>query len=506
MLSIEQLSQMVHAHLGLNGNANEAQYTAKWIIKESPLGGRGLFATEDLVSGEVLFVDHPLIAGPRSGTLIRRGCTVCCKLNKNKFFKCDKCSLLLCSESCQNSSVHNDDCGIISGWRNKVSIEEVDAALLSRALTAIRALLLNEEQKRFMISLQAHVLPQHGTEIQELQQYFEIPEHDVQLMILTSCVLDANAFQIATSYGKEEMGKRGLYPVSSLLNHNCVPNTRYNYNSDLQMIVKTVKPIKAGCEIFTCYTGLLWGTPARRIHLYKTKHFLCKCERCADPTERGTFLAALKCFSAECPGSLLPIEPLKSSSSWRCFECGLRVPSDNICTLQSALGSLIGSLDFGNIIELENFYLCRVTKYIPKSNQIVVDLQCRLIWELGEIENHRWHELSEYRLSLKEQLCRDTLRTAAALGAGDAHLRGLLLFHLHAALAERARRCPDLYDELKSEIEAIIDQAYTILQGDISAPPDLELRHRYLGPGSDKPQEERFFILDTSENLSVSMK
>ncbi|XP_013168523.1 PREDICTED: protein msta, isoform A-like isoform X2 [Papilio xuthus] len=446
MLSIEQLSQMVHAHLGLNGNANEAQYTAKWIIKESPLGGRGLFATEDIASGEVLFVDHPLISGPRSGALIRRGCIVCCKLNTNKFFKCHKCSLLLCSESCQDSSIHDDDCGIISSWHNKVSFEEVDATLLSRALTAIRALLLNEEQKQFMTSLQAHVLPQHGTEVRELQQYFEIPERDIQLMILASCVLDANAFQIATSYGKEEMGKRGLYPVSSLLNHNCVPNTRYNYNSDLQMIVKAVKPIQAGCEIFTCYTGLLWGTPARRIHLYKTKHFLCKCDRCADPTERGTFLAALKCFSGECPGSLLPIEPLKSSSSWRCFECGLRVPCDNICTLQSALGSLIGSLDFGNLVELENFYLCRVTKYIPKTNQIVVDLQCRLIWELGERENHRWHELSEYRLALKEQLCRDTLRMAAALGAGDAHLRGLLLYHLHAALAERARRCPDQYD------------------------------------------------------------
>ncbi|CAG4998078.1 unnamed protein product [Parnassius apollo] len=468
---------------------------------ESPLGGRGLFTTENISSGEVLFVDHPLVYGPRSGTIIQRGCTVCNVLNTNNLFKCYKCSLLLCSESCQNNSAHYNDCRVISGWRNKVPIEEVDDELLSRALTAIRALLLNEDQKQFITSLQAHVLPQHGTEIKDLRQYFEIPTEDEQFMILASCVLDANAFQIATSYERKEMGKRGLYPVSSLMNHHCVPNTRYNYNSDLQMIVKAVKPIRAGSEIFTCYTGLLWGTPARRIHLYKTKHFFCKCERCADPTERGTLLAALKCFSSECPGSLLPIEPLKSSSSWRCLECGLRVPCDNICTLQSALGSLMGSLDFGNIDELENFFLTRVTKYIPKTNQIVVDLQCRLIWKLGEVEGLSWHELSESRLALKEKLCRGTLRTTAALGAGDAHLRGLLLYHLHAALAERARRSPDLYDELKSEIESTIDQAYNILQGDISAPPDLELRRRYLGPGCDKSQEERFFILDEKKNF-----
>ncbi|XP_045514045.1 uncharacterized protein LOC123707755, partial [Pieris brassicae] len=105
-------------------------------------------------------------------------------------------------------------------------------------------------------------------------------------------------------------------------------------------------------------------------------------------------------------------------------------------------------------------------------------------------------ELSESQLALKESLCRSTLVTVAALGLGDTHLRGLLLYHLHAALAERARRFPDLYEELKAEIESTIEQSYNILKGDISSPPDLELRHQYLGLGSDKPHEERFFILD----------
>ncbi|XP_069354754.1 uncharacterized protein [Maniola hyperantus] len=125
------------------------------------------------------------------------------------------------------------------------------------------------------------------------------------------------------------------------------------------------------------------------------------------------------------------------------------------------------------------------------------------------MHDHTWYpgglaylsQLSESRLELKERLCRGTLRTVAALGAGDAHLRGLLLYHLHAALAERARRLPDLYEELKSEIENTIEQAYNILQGDLSAPPDLELRRQYLGPGCDKPHEERFFILDASDRF-----
>ncbi|CAG9784232.1 unnamed protein product [Diatraea saccharalis] len=495
MLSLEQLSQIVKVHLGLYNYSEGIQYSCKWDISESALGGRGLFATEDIASGEVLFVDRPLIRGPR--ITAPRGCTVCGRLlNSDTFFKCHKCSCLLCSEECQDSATHNEDCAIVSGWNNKVPIEEVDDILLSRALTPIRALLLNEDQKLLMAALQAHILPQHGSEIRDLIKYFHIPEEATQLLTLACCALDTNAFQIATAYGKKEVSMRGLYPVSGLMNHNCVPNTRYSYNGDNQMTVKAVKPIRAGAEIFTCYTGTLWGTPSRRMYLYKTKHFLCQCDRCADPTERGTLLAALKCFSAECPGSLLPTQPLKLSSPWQCLQCGLRVPNKNICVLQNALGNLMSTLDFENVDQLENFLVHRIDKYVPKTNQIVVDLQCRLIWEIGDKEGLQWHELSESRLSLKENLCRGTLRTVAALGVGDAHLRGLLLYHLHAALAERARRFPDLYEELKTEIECTIEQAFNILQGDISAPPDLELRHQYLGPGCDKPHQERFFILD----------
>nr|XP_012550059.2 uncharacterized protein LOC101744718 isoform X3 [Bombyx mori] len=144
---------------------------------------------------------------------------------------------------------------------------------------------------------------------------------------------------------------------------------------------------------------------------------------------------------------------------------------------------------------MENFLMKRVTKFVPKVNHIVVDLQCRLIWEFGDVQGYRWHELTESRLSLKLVLCRDILATLAALGLEDSHLCGLLFYHLHATLAERARRHPDLYDGLKSEIESTIERAYRILRGDISAPVDLELRYRYLGPDCEKPQQERFSIL-----------
>ncbi|CAB3250327.1 unnamed protein product [Arctia plantaginis] len=391
MLSLEQLSQMVKKHLGLCNYDDDIHYLCKWTIKESQLGGRGLVATEDISAGEVIFVDHPLIYGPRASARIERGCSVCGKISCDTFFKCFKCALPLCSENCQNTDIHYKDCSLISRWHNKTSIDHIDESIVSRALTPIRSLLLNEDDRILMSSLQAHNFPQHSVEIQHLKEFFDVPDDEEQLLVMACCALDTNAFQIATAYGSKQTSWRGLYPVSGLMNHCCISNTRHNFNADHQMTVTAVKPIRAGTEIVSCYTGLLWGTPARRTHLYKTKHFLCKCVRCADPTERGTLLGALKCFSTECPGYLLPIEPLNSSTAWRCLECGMRVPIKNICAVQGALGSLMGTLDFENVEQLEYFLTQRIIKFIPKTNQIVVDLQCRLIWAFGEVEGYRWH-------------------------------------------------------------------------------------------------------------------
>ncbi|KAJ2953815.1 hypothetical protein O0L34_g1443 [Tuta absoluta] len=378
MSSLEQLAQMIKNHLG-EYNFN------KWTVAESPVGGRGLFATEDIQSGEVIFVDRPLVYGPRSGAHLPKGCTVCSRIESDSFFKCSKCALVLCSDECQNSIIHQDDCHIISRWNNKVPIEEIDDTVTSKALAVIRILLLDEEKREFMAALEAHKAPRHGFEVRNLMEYFEIPEVEEKLMLMACRAFDTNAYQISTSDGRKEISMRGLYPVSSLMNSNCVPNVRYRYDSENQMVVISAKAIPAGTEIQTCYTGVLWGTPARQLHLKRTKHFTCKCDRCIDPTERGTLLSALKCFSAQCQGSLIPTKPLVPTAPWRCLECDMRVPSQNICSVQNALGSMLAMVEFRTIDELENFLLHRIIKLVPKTNQIVLDLQLRLACGMNDI-------------------------------------------------------------------------------------------------------------------------
>jgi hypothetical protein len=47
------------------------------------------------------------------------------------------------------------------------------------------------------------------------------------------------------------------------------------------------------------YTHALWGTQARREHLTATKYFTCRCERCSDPTELGTYISGIRCLGTQ---------------------------------------------------------------------------------------------------------------------------------------------------------------------------------------------------------------
>lgn len=63
--------------------------------------------------------------------------------------------------------------------------------------------------------------------------------------------------------------------------------------------IRACLPISKGEHITTMYTHALWGTQARREHLRETKYFSCKCTRCADPTELGTYLSGLRCIGTQ---------------------------------------------------------------------------------------------------------------------------------------------------------------------------------------------------------------
>lgn len=55
----------------------------------------------------------------------------------------------------------------------------------------------------------------------------------------------------------------------------------------------------------------------RREHLLESKFFECSCQRCADPTELGTYNGALLCPKCS-PGLVLSTNPLDADAAWAC--------------------------------------------------------------------------------------------------------------------------------------------------------------------------------------------
>ena len=113
----------------------------------------------------------------------------------------------------------------------------------------------------------------------------------------------------------------GLYPNCSTFEHSCVANTKREFDSDHNLIVKASMDISKGEHVSTMYTKMLWGTAARQKSLLENKFFICHCRRCIDPTELGTYFSALKCYLCPKHGYYLPENALVADSLWRCNKC-----------------------------------------------------------------------------------------------------------------------------------------------------------------------------------------
>lgn len=345
---------------------------------------------KDLFPGDLIYVDHALISGPRISEDVKVGCSNC-YASEGALYPCSGgCGLLLCSDDCQNDSSHVAECNLINSWSRRA--DDIDSFRFSRNIVPLRSLLLGDAEKEFLKNLAVHDSPQHGMEVRFIKEHFDISEEEEKLMMHACKVLDANAYEMfKTTKRKSNVNLRGLFPISALLNHSCSPNTRSSFDSNGKMHLRATAYIPEGSEIFTSYTGLLWGTPARRHHLKRTKHFLCDCSRCCDKTEFGTRLSALKCVNRSCSGTILPDEPLNFTSCWLCQLCGLPVQSAQVGTLQSAIARLVGSVELDTPDSIYSFISGHLLKFLPDSNHIVLELKCRIIWSLGDTDGYKWN-------------------------------------------------------------------------------------------------------------------
>ncbi|KAF5275793.1 hypothetical protein FQR65_LT16526 [Abscondita terminalis] len=383
---MDKLNNLINEHL-IDKNVFETN--PRWIIKNSKLGGRGLFANCDLHVGDVIFKDNTLIIGPRSSMLCPVVCVICYK--QTDLNPCSKnCGVSVCSTNCENALFHKQECELINRWKHNDTSDH--GLTLLKCLTPIRSLLLSANQKELLKLLASHSGSQHGLEVDILKEklLLNFSKEEEDFMRLTCAVLDANSFEVTIGNEQGRSGLRGLYPLSSLMNHSCVPNTMHNFDSRQNMIVKATTFIPEGHEIFHSYTRFLWGTPVRRSHLARTKHFLCRCVRCEDRSEYGTNLSGILC--EKCKNVILPLYASKLNILWKCNACEHTVPNNKVSSILRVLGSRLNSFNETDVDvnDIFKFLNKQLINYLPPNNQISIELKYRLVWILGYNTTYLW--------------------------------------------------------------------------------------------------------------------
>lgn len=133
-----------------------------------------------------------------------------------------------------------------------------------------------------------------------------------------------------------------LFEEASLFAHSCSPNCSWDIRINdhqsnqieratqykwpiIQIEVFAAVPIRKGqmLTIFYSTRFALYGTLQRIVSMEEVAHFLCKCSRCSDKTELGTYMSAIKCSDCE-KNYMLPEEPTQIESRWDCLNslCG----------------------------------------------------------------------------------------------------------------------------------------------------------------------------------------
>lgn len=284
-------------------------------------------------------------------------------------------------------------------------------------------------------------------------------------------IIDTNALEIRLLSGAE---LNALYYNTCLIEHSCVPNTKHTFkvNTDdkkllYKITVKVVIPISRTGHISTMYSHALWGTQARRQHLKDTKYFLCKCQRCSDPTELGTYLSAMKCIGDDnnsCDGIHLPEDPLDEETDWACNKCPVKVNNSQVNMLISQMQDEVDNVQMmgGSVTMLENL-LCRLSTFLHTNHYHLYSIKHSLVQLYGRQPSY----MSEETLDKKINMCRDLMQITKTLDPGNARLSlytAVLHHELHSALIQKSLKAKAGIAKSDEEVKTLVKEAKKSLE------------------------------------------
>ncbi|XP_075166931.1 uncharacterized protein LOC142239052 [Haematobia irritans] len=242
-------------------------------------------------------------------------------------------------------------------------------------------------------------------------------------------LIDVNGFEIRAP---DEGAMKGVYIQATILGHDCTPNTEIDIDDKYCMKIYANREINAGENVTNCYTNVLLGTDERRKILKMTKYFDCKCKRCEDPTEFGSYLSSVLCTACE-KGNVLHQE-----DKWQCESCQHIEDSKKIDQQLSDFQEEI--LQSPNDIYQLEMQLQKLAKVLSANHYLIVDIKQNIASILRMIINNPSHCPGRNVYERKIDLCEDIMKVLNLILPGSiSRLKAITLYELVSTQAEYHR-------------------------------------------------------------------
>ncbi|KAK4572932.1 hypothetical protein RGQ29_031065 [Quercus rubra] len=322
-------------------------------LSNLPEKGRCLLTTRDFHPGEVIISQEPYVCVPNKSPVESR-CDGCFTTSNLK--KCSGCHVVwYCGSTCQKLDwkLHRLECEALSRLdkdRRKCvtpSIRLMVKLYLRRKLQSEKVIPTTATDNYNLVE----ALVSHMPDIDEKQLVLY-----AQMANLVNFILqqpDINIKEIAENFSKFACNAHticdseliplgtGLYPVISIINHSCLPNSVLVFEGRLA-VIRAVQHIPQGAEVLISYIDTTGSTMTRQKALKEQYLFTCACPRCiklgqSDDIQESAVLEGYRCKDEGCNGFLLRSSDDKG---FICQQCGRVRDKEEIRKIASEVKSM----------------------------------------------------------------------------------------------------------------------------------------------------------------------
>ncbi|KAK2388888.1 histone-lysine N-methyltransferase ASHR2 [Trifolium repens] len=294
--------------------------------------GRSLFTTRDFYPGEVIISQEPYVCVPT-----HKRCDGC--FATTNLSKCSRCQVVwYCGTPCQKSEwkLHCLECEALSRLDNlkrksvTPSIRLMLKLYIRRKLqdekiiptTAIDNYKLVEALVAHMSDIKEEKLVLYAQMANLVHLILQWPEINIKEIAEIFSKFACNAHTICDSELRP-LGT-GLYPVVSVINHSCLPNSVLVFEGRVAS-VRALQHVPKGTEVLISYIETAGSTVTRQKALNEQYLFTCVCPRCSkvgryEDVQENAILEGYRCKNETCDGFLLRTIDGKA---FQCEECGL---------------------------------------------------------------------------------------------------------------------------------------------------------------------------------------